>query len=71
MKELKKIWHGKVTEALNKLRISMNVDCPGITEEEVPLENPPDPGMGDLGFPMFMFAKKFRKGPPVIAREVA
>lgn len=70
MKELKKIWHGKVTEALNKLRISMNVDCPGITEEEVPLENPPDPGMGDLGFPMFMFAKKFRKGPPVIAREV-
>lgn len=71
MKELKKIWHGKVTEALNKLRISMNVDCPGITEEEVPLENPPDPEMGDLGFPMFMFAKKFRKGPPVIAREVA
>lgn len=71
MKELKKIWHGKVTEALNKLRISMNVDCPGITEEEVPLENPPDPGMGDLGFPMFMFAKKFRKGPPVIARKVA
>lgn len=71
MKELKKIWHGKVTEALNKLRISMNVDCPGITEEEIPLENPPDPGMGDLGFPMFMFAKKFRKGPPVIAREVA
>lgn len=71
MKDLKKIWHGKVTEALNKLRISMNVDCPGITEEEVPLENPPDPGMGDLGFPMFMFAKKFRKGPPVIAREVA
>lgn len=71
MKELKKIWHGKVTEALNKLRISMNVDCPGITEEEVPLENPPDPVMGDLGFPMFMFAKKFRKGPPVIAREVA
>lgn len=71
MKELKKIWHGKVTEALNKLRISMNEDCPGITEEEVPLENPPDPGMGDLGFPMFMFAKKFRKGPPVIAREVA
>lgn len=71
MKELKKIWHGKVTEALNKLRISMNVDCPGITEEEVLLENPPDPGMGDLGFPMFMFAKKFRKGPPVIAREVA
>ena len=71
MKELKKIWHGKVTEALNKLRISMNVDCPGITSEEVPLENPPDPGMGDLGFPMFMFAKKFRKGPPVIAREVA
>lgn len=71
MKELKKIWHGKVTEALNKLRISMNEDCPGITEEEVPLENPPDPGMGDLGFPMFIFAKKFRKGPPVIAREVA
>lgn len=71
MKELKKIWHSKVAEALNKLRLSMNVDCPAITEEDVPLENPPDPGMGDWGFPMFLFAKKFRKGPPVIAREVA
>jgi arginyl-tRNA synthetase len=30
-------------------------------------EIPPDPAMGDLGFPMFGYAKLLRKGPPQIA----
>ncbi|MDR2313782.1 MAG: arginine--tRNA ligase [Spirochaetaceae bacterium] len=34
-------------------------------------ELPPRPEMGDLGFPMFGFAKPLRKAPPAIALEVA
>lgn len=70
MKELKKFWHKKVTGALNKLIIARGIDCPEIQEEDVLMENPPSPEMGDIGFPMFVFAKKFRKGPPVIAGDL-
>ena len=32
---------------------------------------PPKPDMGDFAFPCFTLAKKLRKAPPVIAREIA
>lgn len=35
------------------------------------LELPPDPRMGDFGFPTFKLAKAMRKAPPVIAKELA
>ena len=34
-------------------------------------EIPPKPEMGDLGFPMFLFAKTLKKGPPQIASMLA
>lgn len=34
------------------------------------LETPPDPKMGDFGFPCFKLAKQFRKGPPQVAAEI-
>jgi arginyl-tRNA synthetase len=41
---------------------------------EVPateLELPPDPKMGDFGFPCFKLAKEFKKGPPQVAAQIA
>ncbi|MEZ4427929.1 MAG: arginine--tRNA ligase [Nannocystaceae bacterium] len=35
------------------------------------LETPPELSLGDLAFPCFRLAKALRKGPPVIARELA
>ena len=35
------------------------------------LAAPPRPDMGDFAFPCFTLAKKLRKAPPVIAREIA
>lgn len=35
------------------------------------LETPPDPKLGDLGFPCFKLAKQFRKGPPQLAAELS
>jgi arginyl-tRNA synthetase len=34
------------------------------------LETPPDPAMGDVGIPLFPYAKVLRMGPPVIAAKV-
>lgn len=35
------------------------------------IETPPDPKLGDLGFPCFKLSKSLRKAPPVIAQEIA
>jgi arginyl-tRNA synthetase len=38
---------------------------------ELGAETPPDPAMGDIGFPMFPFARVLRKSPQAIAAAVA
>lgn len=35
------------------------------------IERPPDPKLGDYAFPCFALAKALRKGPPLIARDLA
>ncbi|MCC7441785.1 MAG: arginine--tRNA ligase [Bdellovibrionales bacterium] len=35
------------------------------------LELPPDPAMGDLGFPCFRLSKPLKKAPPAVAQELA
>lgn len=35
------------------------------------LAAPPDPALGDFAFPCFKLAKALKKGPPIIARELA
>jgi arginyl-tRNA synthetase len=66
----KSIWKEKVSAALNDLfkesELSESVDA-----ENIIVEIPPKPEMGDLGFPMFGFAKKLKKGPQQIATLVA
>ena len=39
--------------------------------ERIVVQSAPNPEMGDLGTPMFVFAKALRMGPPQIAAEVA
>lgn len=34
------------------------------------IQTPPDPSMGDLGYPCFRLAKAMKKAPPVIAQEL-
>ncbi|MDR3301217.1 MAG: arginine--tRNA ligase [Spirochaetaceae bacterium] len=65
----KNIWKEKIcaalNEALEELHLGETVDTGDIIAEL-----PPKPEMGDLGFPMFPFAKKFKKSPPQIAALV-
>jgi arginyl-tRNA synthetase len=42
-----------------------------VAENDVVAELPPRPEMGDLGFPMFPFAKQWKKSPAQIAAAVA
>ncbi|HUX41010.1 MAG TPA: arginine--tRNA ligase [Rectinemataceae bacterium] len=44
---------------------------PAVDADELVIEIPPDPAMGDLGFPMFAMAKRLRAAPPAIATALA
>jgi arginyl-tRNA synthetase len=44
---------------------------PTVRVDELILETPPEPKMGDFAFPTFKLAKTLRKAPPVIAKELA
>ncbi|MDR1837423.1 MAG: arginine--tRNA ligase, partial [Treponema sp.] len=58
----KKIIAGTLTLLLEDIGIWEKVRT-----EQVIMEIPPNPQMGDIGFPMFSYAKLLRKGPPQIA----
>ncbi|MCR4940995.1 MAG: arginine--tRNA ligase [Treponemataceae bacterium] len=59
-----------VADALNILIKNKGLQVPSVEAASIVLETPPDPSMGDVGIPMFSFAKVLRMGPPVIATEV-
>jgi len=71
MADIREEWKALVRAALDGLRAEKAPETPGIAEDAVAVETPPNPSMGDVGFPMFAFAKTFRMAPPAIAAEIA
>jgi arginyl-tRNA synthetase len=69
MHDFKDPWKITIVRALNAL-----LKEAGASEEigpaQIIAEAPPNPEMGDIGFPMFGYAKILRKGPPIIAQMV-
>jgi arginyl-tRNA synthetase len=70
MYDYKELWKEKITGILSELLKDSSVDEP-LVPAQVIAEIPPKSEMGDLGFPMFGFAKLFKKGPAQIAQMVA
>ncbi len=70
MADIREEWRVLVASALNTLKATLAPDSPDISADAVTPETPPNPALGDIGFPMFTFAKSFRRGPPQIAAEV-
>jgi len=70
MYDFRQPWKVKVSTALNEILSEAGIN-EKITPEQVIAENPPNPEMGDIGFPMFGYAKLLRKGPPQIAQMAA
>ena len=61
----------KIGNALYIIKSQRNPDCENVKAEELAVQTPPNPEMGDLGIPMFVFAKSARIAPPQISAEVA
>ena len=67
MNDYKEPWKKIIADALNALIQKASAGSNPVTPDQVIAEIPPNPEMGDIGFPMFGFAKLLRKGPPQIA----
>ena len=70
MYDYREPWKTIIADAINSLFKEAGIDGL-IKAEQVTAENPPSPEMGDIGFPMFGYAKTLRKGPPQIAQMAA
>ena len=68
MSDVKNLMRIVVSSALNELIKSKGGEC--ILSENVAVETPPNSQMGDLGSPMFAFAKSLKTSPQSIASEV-
>lgn len=69
MKSVREAWRIAVSAAVAAALSEKGAD-PSLASA-VAAETPPDTAMGDIGFPMFPFAKALRMGPPQIAAAIA
>jgi arginyl-tRNA synthetase len=66
----KETWKRRVAAALNSLLAGAGLP-ETVDPASVIAEDPPRPEMGDIGFPMFGYAKLLRQGPPQTAAALA
>lgn len=71
MSDIRETWRTAVAEALEALRQEKALQGDPVDANALSVENPPNSTMGDVGFPLFPFARVFRMAPPAIAAEVA
>ncbi len=67
MEDIKITWQKIILENLNKIKPE---SCDEIKIDDLNMEVPPNLEMGDIAFPLFLFAKTFRKAPVKIAEEL-
>ncbi|GAB4365548.1 MAG: arginine--tRNA ligase [Spirochaetales bacterium] len=59
-----------ILQTLKELAKGIGLDPDAVTKEDVVVENPPKPELGDLAFPLFPFARLFRMPPPALSKLV-
>ena len=70
MADQKEQFRALVCKALTQYKKEKGIEG-DMNFDAVRVETPPKPEMGDIGVPLFAFAKAFRMAPPVIAKDVA
>lgn len=70
MTDIKRLWKEATYKALANLATSMGLESGVGDMEALVAEYPPKPELGDIGFPMFSYAKLFKKSPAAIAGEM-
>lgn len=71
MSDIKCEFKKLVSDALNEFARQKQFDVEEITPDSLAVQNPPNPEMGDLGIPLFPFAKTFKMPPQNISKEVS
>ena len=71
MADVKETCRAIIAAALNEFIKEKNPEAEAVSPETIVVQNAPNPEMGDLGAPMFVFAKALRMAPPQIASGVA
>lgn len=71
MSDIRETWRVAVASALESLRQEKDLPGDPVDAGTLSAEVPPNPAMGDVGFPLFPFAKVFRMAPPALAAEVS
>ena len=70
MADVKSQFKEFLADTLNAIIDERQPEAEKISPEKIVVQDSPDSKMGDIGSPMFMFAKSLRIAPPQIAREV-
>lgn len=71
MADVKAEFKKLLADALNEIIKEKNLDAPKTEAEKIVVQDSPNPEMGDIGSPMFMFAKSLHLAPQAIAQEAA
>ncbi|MFP4372785.1 MAG: arginine--tRNA ligase [Spirochaetaceae bacterium] len=71
MQAYRTVWRQRIADTLRELARERGIDPSRIDDTEVIVERPPKPELGDLGFPLFPFARVFRTAPQAIAEATA
>ena len=70
MTDVQNLWKKRISDALNSVLALENRE-EKINQDQIVIELPPKPEYGDFAFPMFTFAKIFRRPPQKIAEAAA
>lgn len=64
-------WKTIIATHLRKIAGKLGISDFSLSLNDIIAEKPPKPELGDIGFPMFAFARQFRLSPVQIAAEIA
>ena len=67
MNDIRTLWKESIAHALTDM---LPAGTEPVAPERIAMETPPDPSLGDLGFPLFSFAKLMRSAPAKIAADL-
>ena len=70
MTAIKEEWKQRVFLALKSVAETTGLESKSIDPDQIIMETPPDPKLGDIAFPLFPFARVFRTAPAQIAQKV-
>ncbi|MBQ0050924.1 MAG: arginine--tRNA ligase [Treponema sp.] len=70
MADVKTEFRKILADAVNEIIKEKGIEAPAAEAEKIVVQDSPNPEMGDIGSPMFAFAKSLRLAPPAIATEV-